>query len=591
MSQITEFAKQRTATKKIKQNEYIALRAQGMSHSNACKEIGRSRRAVDLWRKEEEEFARRLQIAVTEGRDPDNELRDFTWRRRYFFGHSTPWHHQQMIDAIEATGDKEVTLIIAPPESAKTTMLADLTTDTLAHDPNFRTCFITAGQVLAKKIANQVKNRLTDTNLFGNFIDTYGPFKPASRDDNKPWSMLNFTVAGASHDEKESSVEALGVGSSLYGSRFNRIIFDDAQELKKGILAPPTDGVLTQFHQMAGSRLVKGAGMFMLGSRLDQGDIYEKMLEEQLYHHLFFIEALYWKKDMSPAYITKEEMFTGGKGTGKKLQLVPGIEEEITSYWPEVHSLHDLALTRDLVEEETWSRAYMQRPNDVAAQSFTDGALNRAKDRTGERALRGRGVNILSVDPAFAGWSGWVGAECDGNSLRTTYIEEVRNLGNTDGFAAHLDNVCAVLAGQNQRPEFILVEADFYANLHDDSRIEGVAQKWGATLEPHETRNNRKDQVIGITRMPSSFLSGELSIPYQTDGDRIDAKPLLTELKKWRPDVLPRHLKQNLVMALWFAWRFWVERIRDTYSPPAQPVGDLPAWLRAERPVLLEGLR
>jgi hypothetical protein len=585
-----EYTRTKGDLKRQKQDEYIALRAQGVPHTRACKEIGRTRRAVDLWRRKDEAFLRRLNIVLTTGRDPvvDPVPNDFTFRRKVFFHHDTPWHHKEIIDAIEETGTDEITLIIAPPESAKTTALVDLTCDTLGViDHNYRTCFVTAGQGLAKKIANQVRNRLTDTNQFAEFIQTYGPFKPASRDENKPWGVTHFTISGATHDEKESSVEALGVGSRIYGTRFNRIVYDDAQELVKGILTPPSEGILTSLRQMAGSRLVEGGAIFVLGSRLETGDLYELLLEQDIPHRVIQIPALFHREDMTPAYIPKEEMYTG---RGKDLRLVPGVEEKYVSYWPEWWPLERLARKRDLVGEEAWFRAYMQRPQAVAAQSFSDEALDRARDRTGARALAGRGVNLLGVDPAFVGWAGFVGATCNDTSFRTTYIEKVRNLANVHGLAAHLDVVCGVLAQRGYRPDFILIEADFYAQLHDDSRVEAVARKWSAVLEPHETRNNRRDPAVGINRMPSSMLAGDFSIPYATEEEIAEAAPLLEQLRKWRPDVAPKLLEQDLVMGAWIPWRRWVEQIRDTYTTTPEPKY-VPDWLRSERRDLLELLR
>jgi hypothetical protein len=35
---------------------------------------------------------------------------------------------------------------------------------------------------------------------------------------------------------------------------------------------------------------------------------------------------------------------------------------------------------------------------------------------------------------------------------------------------------------------------------------------------------------------------------------------LIHELENWRPDVRTRHLRQDLVMAMWFCWLFWQQR-------------------------------
>lgn len=566
------------AEKPVLMDRYVAYLASGLSHRAASERVGRSVTTTINWRKHDAAFDERALNAIAQGRDPTTgDTSTFTARRLKFFHHETPWHHQRMIDHIETAEPDEVVLIVGPPGSGKTTCLCDYENDCIARDNNHRALFLSAGRDLAGKIADQARSRFEDEAAFGAFIEAYGPFVPEGRGARKRWSTTHFRVSGATHDEKEMSIESKGVGAKIYGTRFEHILFSDPQELSLGLLSPATDAVSTTLHQMAGTRVENNGFIVVDTSRLLQEDIADRLIEEEvpLRKPVQFV-ALYDHRG-EPAYIEPQEMFYIAD---EKVHLVPGVEDEVVSYWPQRWPLLKLARKRNLVREEAWNRSYMQKPLDISAQTFSDAVLGKFCDRAGDPArIPADGYVMLGVDPAFVGWAGFVVVTCDAEKARVLHVERRRNLANIDGIASVVDDLCAQF-----RPQDVILESDFHAALADDSRIHAVCNRWGAMAVPHQTGNTKRDPVIGVAKMSSSMAAGELSAPYDSDEARAVVLPLIEELRKWRPDVPTRYLVQDRVMSMWFTWRRWVEHVKPTYGIAATPQRR-PSWL-GQRPVL-----
>ena len=65
--------------------------------------------------------------------------------------------------------------------------------------------------------------------------------------------------------------------------------------------------------------------------------------------------------------------------------------------------------------------------------------------------------------------------------------------------------------------------------------------------------------------MPTSFIQREIDIPYAPEATtRQVADRFTDELLRWRPGIRGALLRQDEVMALWFAWIKWQERRKST---------------------------
>lgn len=128
------------------------------------------------------------------------------------------------------------------------------------------------------------------------------------------------------------------------------------------------------------------------------------------------------------------------------------------------------------------------------------------------------------------------------------------------------------------RPSLVIIEFDAQQKgLGNDDRMKALALLYGFTIRPHITRGKKMDEVFGVASMDQSFKAGDIRIPYgdQVTQDRMSA--LISQLRAWRPDIKTKNLTQDLVMALWFAWRHWMEtrKVHDIAPAPAHR----PSWL------------
>src|SRR3972149_2967340 len=126
----------------------------------------------------------------------------------------------------EGARDRRV-LVLMPPEHAKSTLLENYVTYRISQDPEFRSLFISSTLNQAKKRVGVIQRTLTDRRQYADFIDTYGPFESEVRMDRKPWTANYFTTLHAPAHQRDYTLEALGVGGTIYGNRADGIFFTD----------------------------------------------------------------------------------------------------------------------------------------------------------------------------------------------------------------------------------------------------------------------------------------------------------------------------------------------------------------------------
>ena len=128
---------------------------------------------------------------------------------------------------------------------------------------------------------------------------------------------------------------------------------------------------------------------------------------------------------------------------------------------------------------------------------------------------------------------------------------------------ARTENIIGGIAdfAQRYRPSDVIIEAAaFQAGLARDERLERLAKMHGFRVREHTTSRAKSDPILGVASMASAFLRHEIRIPWGTQLAEGRFAPLIAELLSWRPDIPTKHLKQDSVMALWFGWKFWMEK-------------------------------
>lgn len=492
--------------------------------------------------------------------------------RLEYFGHPSPVHHRWMMEVIHAAEPDSLTMILAAPESAKTTLLVDYACRRLVDDPNWRIAVITEGQDLAKKIVGQIASRMDDPVVAPRFFEDFGPFKAPDR--SRPWTDVVLQVLGTTHDEKEPSVEAKGAGSKLYGGRYDDIFLDDLQSTQN---LNDTAKLLRYVRQTVLSRLSAGVGRTTaVGSRVGAGDVWEAMLSEGMVDALVRIPALVWLDapgPAEPATIKAEEMFVRAKG---KVLLVPGVEDRVASMWPEHWPLQRLAVRRSKVGEEVWARTFQQLDVVSLNAAFPQDVVDRSVDASRSVGPGPYGTDtVCTLDPGFDDGTCAAGAYAFlADKLLVLDSVALRGLGTTEEILALIGQWSA-----RYRPTRWIIEINnFQRGLARDHRLNELAERWGFSIVSHTTGRNKHDPVLGVRQLGASFSAGEVSIPWKGVDTQDRMRPLCRQLVRWVPSKSGVDLEQDLVVCLWFAWLQWQEERRLIgLSTPRMP---RPSWMR-----------
>ena len=496
----------------------------------AYESAGVIKRTYDRYRQEDRHFD--LQCALATGRADGAELpgMDFVHFRKTYFERETPLHHGLMIEAIETAPLDSITMILAPPEAAKTSLVVDLICWKLANDPNYRIAVVSESQTLARKIIGQVSRRMTDHGTFGLFIDNYGPFRAEERSEGKPWNADALYLLRAGHDEKEPSLEARGATGQIYGARYDLLILDDIQSRSN---LGETDKLIENFRQDMLSRVSAEKGKtIIVGTRVEQHDFYERLLDEN-------------------------------EGTlVDRLVQIRALTDEGQSYWPEWWPLERLERRRDRVGPSAWARAYMQHPQASGNPTFTEEMLKKAHDPAMSMGGLPRSVPwervVCAVDPALSGITALVALAYNATHCWLIDVETWEGMGRTEEILARMGTMSA-----KYRPSHWVVEINAYqGSLARDERLAQMGRAYNFEVVSHATARNKADPILGIGSMASAWSLGEITVPYGDGSSRAKADAFDRELLNWRPGVPGKLLRQDQAMAFWFAWRHWMGQRR-----------------------------
>lgn len=515
----------RTALASAKRREsFIEHYATGMTIKAACEQVGVTQTTYERWRQRYPGFAGTIDAmrANARGAAPPDPGR-FTGFRKKYFGFDTFPHQAQIIHEIESAKEGEVVLILVPPEWGKTTLLEDYCNWSIAKNPNIRITLVSEGQPHARKIMRRVQKRMIDRTVAPEYIMDFGPFKTERSDAmGKPWSADYFTVFKAEHDERDYTMEARGWRSAIAGTRTDLLLVDDIQS---GRSLNQTEKMVEIFRQDMLTRPGRKGKVIIVGTRVGVGDFYEAIQDA---------------------------------GIVDRTVIMSATDDEGNSNCEEMWSTDALRKRREQVGDDVWWRTYMQKPRLAGASTFTMDMIDEAKDfsRPIGHVAPGEYV-ILGLDPALVNWNALFVAGCTSTSFALIDARRDRQLGSTEAILAKVD----VLATQ-YKPHILVVEGNAYQRgLANDQRLRDLGREHGFRVLEHATGQNKADEFLGVARMPTSFVKREIILPWSDETCRRVVDPLIDELTNWRPDKKTRQVRQDLVMAMWFAWLEW-QRMR-----------------------------
>lgn len=314
------------------------------------------------------DFKRRVPARVA-----DRSLTTQQWAAKYC--HRVHLAHQvELTSAIDRTQPGEMTMFLVWPGSGKSSVLLDWVTRTLAEDPNHRIMYVSETSTLVDNFVTQISRRLRNESSvsvgaakkdFAELVDAYGPFyEPGQeRSQKKPWGGGKLTVATANADEKDPSVAAYAITSRAYGSRADTLIVDDVQSR---VSLGQTRKFLEILRSTYFNRGTPASPLriFVCGTRIGRGDIYEALLEEGIVDHKVEWNATRWSVERS-RFVPRVPA----------AWLLGNPKFDVFSMRPE--RIMDEAIVvmdrqRRRVGEEAWWAQYEQAPINEQGSTFSD---------------------------------------------------------------------------------------------------------------------------------------------------------------------------------------------------------------------------
>lgn len=526
-----------------RQRAFLAEVARGSTLEEAARKISVSVATVRQWRKRYPEFDNRFN-RVRAGTSNAEDIDDsFVSRRRYYFGFESFSHHRKILDEVESTPPGCITMILLPPEAGKTTWLEDWCSDQVALEPNTRILYVSeasAGHSPAAKVLGTLKERMTDVGRedpeaqyathLPEWHARFGPFHDKALDKDKPWNANYIKVHKAS-GRRDYTFQATSWRSKIYGARCDWLILDDVQSLASLSL---TEQILANLRLTFFSRPGKKGRTIIVGTRVGQGDIYERLIEEL-------------------------------PGEVLRVVQIPALDEHGNSYCPAMWPAKDLAVKRSVVGEEMWACSYMMAPQEAGSNTFTAEMLDRVRDPnliSGMQTLQS-GLVLAGIDPALGGGNAVVVAETGPTQFNVLDVQVDYNLARNE----RILEILRELAARHRFSELVIERNSQQRGLARDERLREMTKQFGFRIVEHETGVNKWEFEWGVGAMASSFLTREIRFPDATERCRKAMEPLRTELLAWRPDVPTRLLRQDMVMALWFTWLIWRKRQKRMKSP------------------------
>lgn len=526
----------------------------------SCIAAGVTRHTYEKWRLKFRDFAAVVDAIRVGDRDKlrdhwDGTFADFRLR---FFGNDSPWFHLRMIQALEHGEPGSITLILLPPEHGKTTTLEDFCSYKLAVDPSFRITYASERIDHAMKVLGRVMNRMERDGPYPEYVGHFGPFAPpgegSGRKTRQTWSKKMFSVfKRADRDERDYSMVALGIGAAVAGTRTDLLVLDDIQSLKS---LNQTDDIVETIRQDWLSRPGSKGRTVIVGTRVGDGDVYEKLIELGIIDNLIEFPAYTGAEWPEPV---------GARPKEDKDNLPP---EGCNLLWPERYSRQEYLIMRVNAGEMAWLRNYMQRPKAAGDQHFTDAMIAEALDPM--RPIFADPPDdvaecVTGLDPGY-GTNATVTCGMTPERLHVLTWQLDYNLTNTEEIlepvALHAEQFDLK---SRERPcgvtEVVIEEKAFQKGLFEDKALKVIKLRYGFNVTGHETGWSKYDPNFGIPAMARSFRRNEIVIPGADDPATQAALELLKrELTNWKPYKRGTRLKQDLVMALWFCWMRWQAR-------------------------------
>ena len=564
------------------QAKVLVLLAQGATVTAAMAAVGRNDTTFRQWSMVDPEFKEKADKARLEGKGikadmADLKQIDFQSFSEQFLDSKLFQHQLNWLDLIEGReprwmpqgmtyepGDPSRVLINVPPEHAKsTTITTNYVTYRIVTNPNSRVIIVSKTQGMARKFLGAIKTRLSHP-AYMKLQTAFGP-NGGYKADATQWSAdMIYLGTGRDSGEKDPTVQALGMGSQIYGARADLIIVDDAV---MGANAHEWEKQMEWLQKEVITRLGRHGKLIIVGTRVSPIDLYRELRNSE-----------HWTGGKSPfTYCAMPAVLEFDEKPENWKTLWPATDQQENELDDQLEGgLYpkwdgpSLFKRRSEVTPSVWAMVYQQE--DVESDSIFPpaaiaGSVNGMRKRgplkpdTPGHPRRLEGMyTIIGLDPAMAGATAAVVATYNKADGRI-YILDCVNM--TEPTPQKIQNLLEEWI-LKYKPQELRIEINAHQKAYVlDDVLRDFCTSHGCQLKPHYTSKNKWDSNFGVASMASLF--GEVRDGRFQDNNLIELpsnegseglKSLVQQLITWKPDT---RNPTDCVMALWFA----IIRIRE----------------------------
>lgn len=561
----------------------LRLAEEGIGPSEGVRSLGFSVQTYEAWRREDRTWAEQMSQTIRLAKiqlglnrpvrveRPEMDFPEFSERylRARVFEHSLNvvdllerrpprWLHPAMTFE---SGEPDLLIVNMPPEHAKTqTFSINYVTYRLVREPNLRVLLVSKTTQMAQKMLLAVKERLTGPN-FSALIEDWAP-RGGFAGGSAKWTQDSIYLNPEIRDsgEKDPSIQALGIGSHIYGARADLIILDDVVD---SLNAHDYEKQMEWIQSQVLSRLSPEGALLMVGTRLSARDLYMEIQNPALYPE----STSPWTYLAMPAVLEFTDDTADWVTLWPKSNL-PEVGDRKTA--PDADGLYEkwsgrrLSLKRARMTPNLWARVYQQAQvtedtvfDPEAVRGCVNGARNVGLIPSGKAGNREHGmaglIPVAGLDPATAGYTAMVVIGLDVRTKKRYILDGFNKPGCKPD---EIRDAIYRLTEKYSITEWVVETNGFQGFLAMDREVNNFLSSRGALLRPHHTGVNKADPNFGVSAMSGLFKGwreGHNLIEFPSTHASEPLKALIEQLCIWAPDLSARKHKSDMVMALWMA--------------------------------------
>lgn len=607
-------------------------------------EVGRSAKTLENWRTKDPVFAVRADearaqrkreiegikedaIATRKDEDLGQGPRDISFEdfRRIYLDRETYDHQRAWMYALEGkelpehlpgsltlNNPRRMIINVPPGHSKSTVITVEWIVYKICMNPNSHGVIIGKTEAKAKKFLHAVKQRLTDRR-WSKLQRAYAPPGGFKQQGNVWTANMIYVGQPVASEEKDPTLQALGIKGDLQGARLQFMVLDDCVDMQNAHLWEDQKEWLDDIAQ---SRLY-GGQLLAVGTRAGNYDLYAALMDGDN----FISGKTSWSQMKQPAVLEYAEDPTEWKTLWPR-STQPFDPDDETSVADEdgMYPTWDgpkLAEKRNSIDPAKWSLLYMQEETNSTntfKREAVWGSVNRMRKpgplvagapghpRTGAEGM----YVVAAMDPNFGAGIGFVVVMAVDRTTQKRWVLNafVKAHPSAEWTIQTIKDV-TTMYGVNG---WVIENNGFQGFLVNLPEIKSFLASRGVNIKGHWSGNNKLDPDYGVSSLSGLFGSVREGVgaveKAHHNGDNLIMLPdpaksegiklMIEQLLIWVPGKKGKELPQDGPMALWFAeikareiLGFASNSVAKTHSQPSKFATKRRVKSRGVRPAYL----